>query len=283
VIFNRLGVLTDEVSQNLTEALDWVVEQKLHHVELRMVYDKNIVNLSDEQLDNILKEVESRGLFVSGVASPLFKCALDPSRRVASGDMFGQEEESLEDHFNKMNRIIEIARKLKTDKIRIFSFWREEEPDLYEEDIVHHLKKAAKIAEKENVILLLENEGSCNGGFAVEVARIVRKVNSSNLRALWDPGNEEHGGRTAFPEGYETVKDYIGHVHLKDAYIDNTGRARCIPIGSGNVRFVDQIQALEKDGYTGLFTIETHYIPEGRTAKDGTLLTLEGLKKIMQE
>ena len=122
MIFNRLGVLTDEVSQNLTEALDWVVEQKLHHVELRMVYDKNIVNLSDEQLDNILKEVESRGLFVSGVASPLFKCALDPSRRVASGDMFGQEEESLEDHFNKMNRIIEIARKLKTDKIRIFSF-----------------------------------------------------------------------------------------------------------------------------------------------------------------
>jgi len=282
VILKRLGVLTDEVSQNLVEALDWAKEQGLHHVELRMVNGQNIVTLSDEQLDRVLKEVESRGLFVSGIASPLFKCALNLTRQVASGDTFGQEEETVEAHFNKFGRMIEIAKKLKTDKIRIFSFWREANPHLYEDEIVQHLQKVVEIAEKESIILLLENEGACNGGYAKEVARLVQLVNSPNLKALWDPGNEEHGGKRAFPDGYEQIKDYIGHVHLKDAYVDEAGKGVCVPIGSGNVKYVEQLNALERDGYNGLFTIETHYIPQGKTAKDGTLLTLQGLKKILQ-
>ena len=58
MIFERLGVLTDEVSQNLTEALDWTVENGLKHVEIRMVDGKNIVDLSNQELDQLLSEVE---------------------------------------------------------------------------------------------------------------------------------------------------------------------------------------------------------------------------------
>jgi L-ribulose-5-phosphate 3-epimerase len=282
VNFERLGVLTDEVSQDFIVALNWTTQHNLSHVEIRMVNGENVANLTDDQLDKILREVEQRGLYVSGIASPLFKCALDPTRPVVSGDMFGQKEEDIEEHFDKLDRVIQIARKLKTDKIRIFSFWRELDPIRYEEEIVDHLKRASKIAEQENVILLLENEGACNGGYAEEVARIVGSVNSPNLRALWDPGNEEHAGGSAYPEGYASIKDYIGHVHLKDAFVDENGEGRCVPIGSGNVAFIEQLNALDKDGYSGLFTIETHYVPNGGTAMDGTLLTLEGLNKILQ-
>jgi sugar phosphate isomerase/epimerase len=100
---------------------------------------------------------------------------------------------------------------------------------------------------------------------------------------LWDPGNEEYGGRPAFPEGYEQVKRWIGHVHLKDARIDRNGCPRCVPIGSGRVRFVEQLQALEADGYTGYYTIETHYIPQGGTARDGTQRSLQALQKLLKE
>lgn len=276
MIFDRLGVLTDEVSQNITEALDWAESNGLKHVEIRMVNGKNIADFSDQELEQLIVEVEKRGLYVSAVASPILKCALDPSRAVATGDTFGQEEESVENHFLKLERVIEICKKLRADKIRIFSFWREENPSDYEAEIIGYLKKAANVAAEHDVLLLLENENSCNGGYAYEVAHYVRQVDSPNLKVLWDPGNEAYGGRPAFPEGYEEVRGLIGHVHLKDAFVD-----KCVPIGKGNVPFIDQLQALEDDGYEGIYTIETHYIPEGGTAKDGTQMTLEGLQNIL--
>ncbi|MBS4200554.1 sugar phosphate isomerase/epimerase [Bacillus sp. FJAT-49732] len=280
-MFDRLGVLTDEVSQNVTEAFDWAVSNGLKHVEIRMVNGKNIADFSDEELDQLLFEVEKRGLYISAIASPIFKCALDLSRAVASGDMFGQKEESVENHFMKLERVFEICKKLKADKIRIFSFWREENPSLYEAEIIEHLRKAARIAGEKGILLLLENENACNGGYASEVASFVRQVDSPNLKVLWDPGNEAYGGKSAFPEGYNQVRGLIGHVHLKDAFIDENGLSKCVPIGEGSVPFIDQLQALKHDGYEGLFTIETHYIPEGGTAKEGTQMTLEGLQKIL--
>src|SRR3712207_379827 len=96
---NRLGILTDEVSDRFDDALDWAAEQKLAHVEARVIDGRNVATLTDEQARDVRRRVEARGLFVSAVASPLFKCALDPSRPVASGDRFGQQEEDVEAHF----------------------------------------------------------------------------------------------------------------------------------------------------------------------------------------
>lgn len=281
MISNRLGILTDEVSQNLTVALDWIKNNGLKHVEMRMVDGKNIIDLSNAEVKTILNEVEKRGLYVSCVASPIFKCALDQSRVVSTGDTFGQDEETVGQHFDKLDRMIEICKLLKTNRIRIFSFWREEEPEKYRNDIVNYLNRASKIAAEEEVILLLENEGTCNGGFASEVGAIVDEVNSANLNVLWDPGNEAYEGRSAFPEGYKEVKGLIGHVHLKDAKIDANGNGFCVPIGEGDVLFKEKINALEKDGYEGLYTIETHYTPDGGTAMDGSQMTLNGLQKIL--
>jgi L-ribulose-5-phosphate 3-epimerase len=283
MVLDRLGVLTDEVSANFQEALDWIAEQGLKHVEVRVVDGTNIANMNDDQVREVRRQVEERGLYVSAIASPLFKCALDPARPVASGDMFGQKEESVEAHFAKLDRVIAIAKLLGTGRIRIFSFWREVEPAKYKEDIVFHLKRAAAVAEREGVQLLLENEPACNGGFASEVAELVRAVGSPALRGLWDPGNEAYGGREAFPAGYGYMKDVLAHVHLKDAYIREDGKPRCVPLGSGNVPVIAQLKALAADGYDGLFTIETHYIPEGGSQMTGTRMTLDALRALLKE
>lgn len=281
-IRQRLGVITDEVSGNLVEALDWMKAEGLHYAEIRMVDGVNISNVNDEQAKRIVRETEQRGIAVSAVSSPLFKCALDPSREVASGDTFGQEEESVEEHFRKLARTIDIAKQLNTRNIRIFSFWREKEPARYEVEIAAHLRRAAAVAEKEGMLLLLENEMSCNGGTAAEVARLVRRVDSPGLRALWDPGNEQHGTRIAYPDGYREVKELLAHVHLKDARVDD-GRRRCVPIGRGHVAYLEQIRALEADGYRGPYILETHYVPEGGTKMDGTKQSLEGLRALLRD
>jgi L-ribulose-5-phosphate 3-epimerase len=79
MIWDRLGIITDEVCPALPEALDWMVERGLKHAEIRMVEGRNIMELSDAEVIEVRHQVERRGLFVSGIASPIFKCALDPT------------------------------------------------------------------------------------------------------------------------------------------------------------------------------------------------------------
>jgi sugar phosphate isomerase/epimerase len=277
MILHRLSVLTDEVSDQFVAALDWAVARAFRYVEVRMVDGKNVAALDDEQVARARKEIDQRKLHVSAIASPLFKCALDPTRPVQKGDTFGAPDEDVPTHFKKLERVMGIAKRLGTRNIRIFSFWREEQPRKYFGEIAGHLKKAAEAAEKEGVMLLLENETACNGGYAEEVAEILRRVNRpASLKALWDPGNETYGGRSPYPEGYAKIKPYVGHVHLKDA-----ADGKCVPIGSGQAPLKDQILALERDGYRGLYTLETRYTPEGGTPMQGTEMTLEGLKKLL--
>ena len=280
---DRLGILTDEVAPGFDEALDWVAEQGLPHVEVRVIDGRNTIELSDDQVRDVRRRVDARGLYVSAIASPLFKCALDPGRPVASGDRFGQGEESVEAHFAKLERTIAIAKMLDAPRIRIFSFWREREPARHLAEVISHLKRAAEVARRAGVLLLVENEPSCNGGFAEEVAGIVRGVDSPAVKALWDPGNEAYGGREAFPAGYHFVKDVVGHVHLKDAYIGQDGKARCVPLGSGVVPWISHFRALSVDGYRGLFTIETHFTPDGGTRKTGARMTLDAIRALWSE
>ncbi|AZN43946.1 sugar phosphate isomerase/epimerase [Paenibacillus albus] len=281
---DRLGVITDEVSSDIITALDFAAANGLKHVEIRSVDSRNVLALSDEEADRIRQETESRGLFISCIASPVFKCALDASRQVAEGDRFNQAERSVAEHFAMLERAMELAERLGTNRIRIFSFWREEEPiERFEAEIVSHLTRAAKLAEERGMLLLLENEPSCNGGFAEEVARFASAVQSPALRVLWDPGNEQYGSRPCFPEGYAMVRELLAHVHLKDVLLDAEGKPRAVPIGDGIVPYAEHFQALREDGYDGLFTIETHYIPEGGTAMEGTAMSLAGLNALLEQ
>jgi L-ribulose-5-phosphate 3-epimerase len=283
MVLERLSVLTDEVSDRFIEALDWAVIHGFKHVEVRMVDGANVSNLDDAQVVKAKQEIDTRKLKVSAIASPLFKCALDPARPVEVGDLFGNKEEPLEAHFRKLPRAIRIAKMLGTNKIRIFSFWREKQPEKYFDEIAKHLQRAAALAEAEGVTLMLENETACNGGYAAEVAELVRRVNSPALRVLWDPGNENYGGRNCYPEGYAAVKGLFDHVHLKDCILDAAGKPTCVPIGKGRTPLKAQIEALERDGYRGIYTLETRYTPPGGTAMRGTEETLDGLKKLVRE
>lgn len=272
VLWERLGVISDEVSPHLTEALDWIQAQKLKHVEIRMVDGRNFIDLSDEEIERLHQEVLKRDLFVSALASPLFKCPLSPDRPVPTGDQFGHAEEDVESHFRKLTRAFDIANMLDTKRIRIFSFWREAEPVVWFDEICVHLRKAARMAERAGMTLLLENEGACNGKYAAEVVELIERIQSPAMRMLWDPGNEEYGGRTSFPAGYALVRNHCEHVHLKHLYV-----------AKGRFPLLDQLEALQRDQYNGLFSLETHYTPPNGTKMDGTLETVKMLQSILGE
>jgi sugar phosphate isomerase/epimerase len=240
------------------------------------------MDLEPERLRLLRSTLIQRGVRVSGLASPVFKCALDPKRQVERGDTFFASEGTVSDHMEMLHRALEVAGYFEAPGVRIFSFWREHNPDPYVEEIAEHLHRAARLAETSGVRLWLENEPSTNGGYAQEVAHLVARVNSPFLRVLWDPGNERFGGNVPFPDGYEQVRPWIGHVHLKDAVYTPEQGGKCVPIGEGEACLEEQLSALERDGYTGLYTVETHFVPEGGTEADGTRRSLAGLRRIWE-
>ncbi len=69
----KLGIITDEITQNLDEALAFIEHYHLQYCELREVWSKNVMNLSQEELDRAKKLISARGMHVSDIASPMFK------------------------------------------------------------------------------------------------------------------------------------------------------------------------------------------------------------------
>ena len=74
--------------------------------------------------------------------------------------------------------------------------------------IVDILGKAAKRAQKEGIILALENKDICWADTGKNTAQIIKMVNSPSLRVNSDPGNafglESHGKGVNF-------QSYLGH------------------------------------------------------------------------
>jgi sugar phosphate isomerase/epimerase len=278
----KLSVITDEISMDLAHALDVMQEYGATGAELRSIWGHNIADISDEDAEKALAIVRDRGMDVSCIASPILKCELDAGSG-GGGQAFQASERTLADQPAAISRCADLATFFGTKLIRIFSFWKRGEltPEV-EERIVQELSKAAEIARQKEVVLVLENEHACYLGTGEETARVLRKVNSPHLKAVWDPGNAFFAGENPFPDGYRAIKEYVDHVHLKDALRLDTGECRFVVVGDGQIDFPGQFAALENDGYDGWYSLETHYRPYGSDGETGSRLSLAALNKMLQ-
>jgi sugar phosphate isomerase/epimerase len=144
--------------------------------------------------------------------------------------------------------------------------------------------KAAEAAGKNEIVLNVENEHSCNVGTGRELGRLLRDVNSPNLRGVWDPANATMLGEVPYPGGYEAVKGLFPHMHVKDSRRNAaTGKLEWAPVGGGIIDFKGQFQALVRDRYEGTISLETHYRRADGNKVESTRESLEGLFKVLGE
>src|SRR5215831_13803532 len=69
----KLGIITDELTGQLEEALPFLTRYDLHWCELREMWGKNLMNSPQEDLDRAKKLIDRAGLHVSDIGSPIFK------------------------------------------------------------------------------------------------------------------------------------------------------------------------------------------------------------------
>lgn len=280
----KVGTITDEISQDFSHALDVMDELGLKYVEIQSLWDKYVGGLTDKEVQKVKDLIVKKNMEVSCISPHLFfrvPLRAKPDERSYWG--------SYSEHIEDLRRCIEIAKKLGTNLVRTFSFGSE----LLLTDIfgdvwgmlLEKFKEPLEIAEKEGIVLAMETCFLNNIGSAALARKFIDDLGSENLRVLWDPCNTLYLNEVPYPIGYELIKDYIIHVHVKDGVVD---LPRLIfnfcPPGEGQVKTYPEIlRVLKKDGYQGVFSLESEYVPEKGTKEDGTRKSFASFKKIMEK
>jgi L-ribulose-5-phosphate 3-epimerase len=260
-----IGAITDEFSPDLEIALEAMQEIGMSGAELRMISGKNIMDLSDGELDRVGEQVAARGFKVVSIASPLFKCLLPDSPPVDSRfqhDVFAAKH-TFEDQPRLAERAFFIANKFGARIVRVFSFWRTVRPEACLDAVLRELGGLAEKAAAHGLIIGLENEHACNIATGAETRRVLDCLKHSNLGVVWDPANAYVSGENPFPTGYGVLPpDRIVHVHAKDCHMEGLTPVWG-PLGTRAIDWKGQIAALLKDGYTGYLNLETHWAGPG--------------------
>jgi sugar phosphate isomerase/epimerase len=237
----------DEISPELEEQLETLARESINYMELRSVWNTNVLDLSDDELHRVKSLTVERGIRISSIGSPIGK--------VPVTDPFGP-------HLERFRRALYAADVMESLYIRVFSFFIPEgqEPDHYREEVIDRMGIMAGEAEDSGVTLLHENEKEIYGDVPSRCLAILAGVGSPALRAAWDAANFVQCGVRPYTEGYASLRPYLEYVHIKDAV---SGSDRVIPAGEGDGQLPETLSALRASGFDGFFSLEPHLASAG--------------------
>ena len=241
----KLGVITDEVSQDIFEAAEFAKNHGLDSLEIRSVNNHSPYGLTNEDVERIKTAAKNNNLEIAAISSPLFKCDFE-------------DQSARTEHINGFKKCVEIAKELGATMIRGFDFWAN---GISLEDRAKAYEPIIKICENENITCVIEFDPSVHSSTAKLTAELVNKINHPKVKALFDPGNLPFADQSTapFPDAYNQLMPNIKHIHIKDPAIVN-GKIDCVKVGDGKiVDFPALFKQLAIDGYTGHVMLETHY------------------------
>ena len=280
----RVSVINDEISQDFGHVCE-VASQEfgMGWIELRGMWKKNIVSLDEKEVTEARRLLDKYQLKVTDIASPLFKVDWPgaPKSKYSEGKSFNADF-SLSQQDEVLERAIAMAKAFGTDRVRCFDFWRLDDQTPYRAAINDKLRDAAAKAERNGIILVLENESACNTATASEAVKVLSAVQSRSLMLNWDPGNAAASGEVAYPEGYNLLpRERIGHCHCKDT-VKKGKKYDWAPMGGGIIDWAGQFKALKRDGYHFAVSLETHW-SGGGSPEECSRKSWAGMKKVLQE
>ncbi len=234
----EITAFADEIAPDLATQLRVMKEHGVIGLDLRSVEGKNVLALSDIEVDEVGEKVKEAGLKVQCVGSPVNKVALSP-------------QSELEER-KKLERAIQVAQRLGIRRIRIFT------PECENGDLVMDwMKVQLEMAEAANVLLLIENDAKFWSAYPNHAKRLFREFAGPNLMAAFDFANAQLLGHPA-DEWFPWIVPYLDTLHIKDAK-----DGKVVPAGEGDGGIALTLKALWKDNWTGPLTLEPHLAAAG--------------------
>ena len=237
----------DEISPELEEQLETLAQESMGYMELRSVWNTNVLDLTDEELGRVKSATAQRGIRISSIGSPIGK--------VPVTEPFGP-------HLERFRRALYAADVMEAPYIRVFSFFVPEgqEPGHYRDEVIDRMGIMASQAENSGITLLHENEKDIYGDVPSRCLDLLASVGSPALRAAWDAANFVQCGVRPYREGYVSLRPYVEYVHVKDAL---SGSDEVVPAGEGDGQLPETLSALRASGFDGFFSLEPHLASAG--------------------
>jgi sugar phosphate isomerase/epimerase len=277
------SAITDEFSPDFDTAIEAMSAVGMTGAELRLISGKNIVELSDDDVSDLRARAEKRGIRVLSIASPVLKCVLPggpPIDPRFQQDVFGSSY-TFDDQPRLTERAFAVAAKAGAGIIRVFSYWRTTAPERCFDSIVLALRALAEEAAPRGIVIGLENEHACNVATGAEAGRMLAAVDHPALKLIWDPANASILGEIPYPHGYQSLPSArIVHVHAKDCKVRDH-KPTWGPLGEMDIDWRGQIAALERDGYAGSISLETHWRGTDGDRLQASIICGQNLRKLV--
>ncbi len=204
--------------------------------------------ISIDEFINIAKEYKFHGIEIHDVReidekpANIYHKLLENKIKISCIDMTKDISED-SDASDEFTECVAAATELHTSYIRLKAIKSVE-------GAVNFIKEALPVAEKKNIVLLIETVGVFAN--TAELAEVLKLFASDNLAALWDLHYpyREHGEA---PE--VTVKNlgaFIRHIHMKDS----DGKDSYSLVGEGSLPIDDIIRALRSINFNEFVSIE---------------------------
>jgi L-ribulose-5-phosphate 3-epimerase len=279
---SRISAITDEIGLSTLEAIAFAHYYGMTNVEIRNIPGKReYYQMPEADIKADADLFAKEGLKVSFVNTGLLKFTwpgTEPVRRrpetpEARERRIAGEKVRWDQRMDDLAKAIRCAHTMGCDKFRVFAGTRVEDPTKLYPMIADTLGEMSKLAEKEKVYLLLENEGSQNVATAQELADVMKMIPSKWVGFNWDPHNAV-GKEKAYPEGY----NLLPKARMLNLQIKGKG---VMPDSAEKEDWRAIFAALNNDGYEGKIGLETHLF-------DGTLITaahksMDEIMKICRE
>jgi 3-dehydroshikimate dehydratase len=185
-------------------------------------------------MDELRRVVEKYGVRLANIGSYCGRGFSDESE--------GERQAAMDE----MKKTLDVAKEFGAKSIRIFPG----DGTLASMDkVVPYFQESAGYAEKVGVYMGIENHGGEISGNPEACREISEKVGSPYFGILYEPCNLMAAG-AEYKSAFESFKDHIVHVHIKDGKYNDDGKwDRCM-LGDGEIDYTwvwDQVEALGYD------------------------------------
>ena len=209
-------------------------------IEIRGVDGRGIQTYTPKEAESLQAQLKEKGMHVSSIGSPIGKIKIT--------DDFAP-------HFEVFKNVAALCRVFSARYIRMFSFFVPEgEAEKYEDEVMRRLEKLAEYAEKQDVVLLHENEKAIYGDIAPRCLKIMQRFYGDHFKAVFDFANFVQCHQDTL-EAYDLMKPYITYVHIKDALWEN---GQVTPAGWGDGHVKEILTKLKESGFAGYLSLEPH-------------------------
>lgn len=260
-----IGVVTDELSRTLSEALDIARSWGLSRFELREGGERRFPGLTTEEIST-LDSALADGARITAVSPGILKNHVDDGAAT---------EVALND---TLPRTIELAARFACPLIIVFGFERQPDEDSANRTkAMRAFERAASQAADAGMVVAIENEPNFWVDRSGPAADMLNEIGHPALKLNWDPANLHWGGHVPTQEDVERVRPHLANLHVKD-YAPSRPEAPWLPVGQGETPWADLFDwVLSGEHSLDHVTLETHCEPLVESSRQ----SLEEMRRLL--